>query len=276
MDEYINALNQSHITVNLTIEKLNRILADFKSEIDENKKIIIEANKIDLEYTDKKIDMMELKKIIDIYKIKPISDIRDDKYIVKYAGDPYLTVHLILQAIVQKCNVLLLTDEYMLGVNKILFTIMKKVLKKYKLDESISFYTMMSGKEMKLLEDTNIPIIVIGDSFTYQLLIHKKNVIFYPYNNILLFYECEEFEDLAEYIVNYAYENEYEIEVVEEEEMNDAITEINLETDCDVAIFLVKNSDSENIRNAIKDKKVYINENPFSKATGRIYNYFAE
>lgn len=276
MDEYINILKESHITISIADEKFNKLLSDLKAEIDENKKNIVEANKIDLKYSDKKIDVDELKRIIDIYKVKPASSVKDDKYVVKYAGDPYLTLHLILQTIVQKCNSLLIADEYMLGVNKVLFAVISKVLKKYKLDKAVSLYVMTSGKEIDILKNTNLPIIVIGDSFTYQILEQKSNVKFYAYNNILLFYEGEEFEELAEYIINYANENEYEIELIDEAEIDDVIKEINLEENCDVAIFLVNGEKAEEIRSKVKNKIVYINENPFLKVTGRIYNYFSK
>lgn len=274
MKNCINELKKNNIEENITKSRFSKILSDFKNEIDYNKKKLEAANKIDLEYTNKKIDIKEIKNIIDIYNIPLEAKIKNDKYIVKYVGDPYLTVHLMLQAIVQKVSILLVKEEYMLGTNRILFTIFNKVLEKYNLEKEIILYDTISSKDLKELETTDIPTIIIGDTFTYQTLQHKRNVVFYPYNNILLFYEDESFEELSEHIINYARENEYEIEVLSTEKIDEAIEEINFANNIDVVIWLSKNVESQDIKEKIQNKKVYINENPFTNVTGRVFNYF--
>ena len=74
----------------------------------------------------------------------------------------------------------------------------------------------------------------------------------------------EALEELNRSIYDYASDNFFEVEVLDEEDIEEAIRIINLKKDC-IAVVLTKD---ENLQNVFKEKiknKLYINENSFSK-----------
>ena len=119
-------------------------------------------------------------------------------------------------------------------------------------------------------------IIVIGDTRLYQQLIDDDeiNVKFYPYNNICMFSDDKEFEKLQEAIYIYANENQYEMEILYDEDIEDVIDQINSDDFVDIAILLTKNSyNKELFETLIDNKQVFVNDNPFKQEVGKIYNY---
>ena len=119
-------------------------------------------------------------------------------------------------------------------------------------------------------------IIVIGDTAMYQQLLDDEeiNVKFYPYNNICIFSDNKEFDKLQEAIYIYANENQYEMEVLYDENIESAIEEINANDFVDIAILLTKNdTNKEFFEQLIDNKQVFVNDNPFKQEVGKIYNY---
>ena len=270
----INELKQPAPSYILTPQKLNDIFEDLKKAISENSELIIESNKEDVKVYKKQIKIEEFEKIVDSYKNAESSGVEKSGRIVVYKGDPYLTLHICMQALIEAKKVLLVYDQFMYGVNEVLLQIIRDVLKKYSVSDIINSNKEYSVKAIKELEDIFEEIIVIGDTTMYQSLKTENKIKFYPYNNIILYCEDESLEKIQEAIYIYANENQYEIEILYEDNIEDAIEIINTEDFANIAILLTKYDESrEKFEKEVKYKEIYINTNPFKKEVGKIYNY---
>ena len=124
-----------------------------------------------------------------------------------------------------------------------------------------------------MLSDASCAVVVIGDTETYNVL-KDENVKFYPYNNIALYCDSKELEKLQEAINIYVTENEFEIEILNGDNLENIINLINCDDKKDIAVLLTTNSlNKEEFINKIKEKKTFVNENPFKSEVGTIYNY---
>lgn len=256
------------------MKNLNNFILDLQREFEKNEKVIKKANDIDLEINKNIIEIDEIKKILNQYKNISLINKELSKYIVIYNGDPYLSVNILMQALIGKCQILLLTDEFMTGVNSIIFSIFRNILKKYKLNIFFENQADYSIKQIKDLSKENQQIIVIGNSNTMQSLEELENVKFYPYNNIILYSDNEKYEELQKVIYKYAQEKQYELEIIYEEELEDVVKVINADEFVDTVILLSENEKIKEIFKNIKNKRVFINSNPFTSKSGKIYNYF--
>ena len=117
-------------------------------------------------------------------------------------------------------------------------------------------------------------IIVVGDTTIYQKLKFEENIKFFPYNNIAIYCDSQDLLKLQEAIYIYSLENEYEIEIFYDESIEDVIEEINADEWKNIAILLTKNNSNKEIfEKEIKNKEIFVNENPFKQEIGIIYNY---
>ena len=91
----------------------------------------------------------------------------------------------------------------------------------------------------------------------------------------MLYSDTKGLEKLQEPIYIYANENQYEIEILYEENIDDVIEIINSDDFANVAVLLTRDHQSkEKFEANIKNKEIYVNDNPFKKEVGKIYNYF--
>ena len=258
----------------LTPKLLNEFLLDLKESINENSNFIMGCNREDVKSYKKQIKIKELLSIIETYKNSECLLSEDERKIIIYKGDPYLTLHICLQALIRRNKVLLCHEEFMLGVNEVIVKLFNKLLKEYKifnLIDEVNKYTMKDIEKLKSYYDE---IIVIGDTTSYQLFEDKK-VKFYPYNNLILYCDTDELEKLQEAIYIYANENYYEIEILYEDNVDNVINFINSNDFVNIAVLLTKSQQNkEKFESEIKNKEIYVNENPFKNEVGKIYNYF--
>ena len=97
---------------------------------------------------------------------------------------------------------------------------------------------------------------------------------FYPYNNIAVYCEDDKLKQLEEAIFIYANENQYEIEVVGADALEEAIERINKDEFKSIAVLITQsNENRERFFYEIKNKEIFVNENPFKKDVGKVYNY---
>lgn len=271
----VNNLSEQVSRYALTTKQLNIFLEDLKDLIQLNSKLIINCNKEDVKVFKKQIKLEEFIKIIDSYKNSECILEDDERKLVIYKGDPYLTLHICLQALIKRIKVILIHDEFMLGVNEVLLAIFNEALKEHNIFNLVnreSDYSINKIKEIQKLVDG---IVVIGDTSVFQGLDIEKNIKYYPYNNIMLYCENEELEELQEAMYIYANENQYEMEILYEDTLEEAINIINSDEFVNMAILLTKSEESKmDFETLIKDKDVYVNNNPFKQGVnGKIYNY---
>ncbi len=254
---------------------LNEILDKLKETLIKNSSQILDANKEDVKHNKKQIKIKELLEIVENYRNNECVLNDDERKIVIYRGDPYLTLHICLQAITQRTKVLLIYQQFMLGVNEILLKIINGLLEEYKIFNLIYKFDEFSLKELNKVKTFYDQIIVIGDTTIYQML-NEENVKFYPYNNIGLYCDSEKLEKLQEAIYIYANENEFELEVIYEDSIDEAIQVINSDENKNIAILLTNDeTNKEKFLNQIKDKEIFVNENPFKSEVGKVYNYLS-
>ena len=260
----------------LTSNRINSFLDKLKEIIRKNKELINDANKIDLSHNKKQIKLKEFENIIESYKNTEILTEKESKRkIVIYKGDPYLTLHICLQAVIQNTKLVIINQQFMNGVNSVVIGIFDKLLDEFgvsNLIDSFNEFSINYYSEIKKYYDETI---VIGDSCVYQLLSKtEKNVRFYPYNNIAVYCEDDKLKQLEEAIFIYANENQYEIEVVGADALEEAIERINKDEFKSIAVLITQsNENRERFFYEIKNKEIFVNENPFKKDVGKVYNY---
>lgn len=272
----IESLQEEASRYALTPSLLKEILFELKKKIVAKKDYIINANKEDIKVNKKQIKIKELLKIIDSYENSECVMNSDERKIVIYKGDPYITLHVCLQALTLRNKILIVQNNFMYGVNEVLIKIIETVLNDYKITNLITHCNDYTTKDIFSFKKMFDEIIVIGDTRLYQQLIDDDeiNVKFYPYNNICMFSDNKEFEKLQEAIYIYANENQYEMEILYDEDIEDVIDQINSDNFVDIAILLTKNNyNKELFETLIDNKQVFVNDNPFKQEVGKIYNY---
>lgn len=260
------ALEQCYIVK----EKKLKILNEIRQVFIEDRVKLEEAIMLDLKKWKKKIDIDKMIHIIEQYQQTEKENRQDDrisatsktmnKLVVSYYGDPYVTLHICLQAIIYQKQVLLETGEFMLSANHFIVNIINIILKENHLPKLLIHCIEILDK--KVIVNKNIKTILIGANHYKGTYLGKYTYI--PYNNYIVYCLDEELEELSETIYAYASNNFFETEVLFEEDIEEAIKYINLKKD-EIVILLTKDI---NIQNVCKEKiknKLYINVNPFEK-----------
>ena len=260
----------------VTQNNLNVFLDRLKEVIINNKELISAVNKEDWKHNKKQIKIKELVDIIERYRYIDTSNSKEsERKIVVYKGETYLSLHLCLQAYTQKTKIMAISQSYMSGVNAIIFGIFNQVLKENNIFNLIDNTTNFSMEDFQEIRKYYDSAIVIGDTTIYQLLEkNEEKVKFYPYNNIAIYCEDESLKQLEEAIYIYANENQYEIESIQSDELEDVIGMINNDKFKSMAVLITQNDENrEKFFYEIKNKEIFVNENPFKKEVGKIYNY---
>ena len=259
-EKFLNNIEE----VQISSEKIIRILNEIQETIKRDNKFFKQATNIDFKRWKKNVDFDKLSNIIDKYinlvleEKNKLGIEKAEKVVVSYYGNPYLTLNLCLQAIIYKKYVLLETGEFMLSSNNFIVNMINQILKDNRLPSLLIHCIDIEQKE-KIIEN-NIKTIIIGASNYKAKYLGKY--IYVPYNNYIMYCQDESLEELRNSIYEYASNNFFEMEVLFEEDINEVIENINLEKDC-IAIILTKDANLQNLfREKIKNK-LYINANPF-------------
>lgn len=251
-------------------EKIKKVLEKFKTNLKENQEILENANKIDVQISKKKIKLETLIEIIDNYKEANFRN-QDKNFIVYYKGDPYITINLFIQALLNRSKVILAYDEFMLSINEILVTIFSKTLKEFNIENLIKRCKYDKKEIHELKELLFAEIIGIGDTTMYQIL--EEEGKFYSYYNIMMYCDNEILEPIKDAIYVYSNENNYELEIVYEENIDDVINYMNIVETTNIVVLLSNNKTIINKFRERINKKLFVNENPFIKNYGKIYDY---
>ena len=251
-------------------ENAKKILESLKNNLRANKEILESANRIDVQVSKKKIKLETLIEIVDNYKEAYFKNL-DKVFIVYYKGDPYLTINLFIQALMSRSKIIFAYDEFMLSTNEILFTIFSKILKEYKIDNLINKCQYSKEKILEIKDLLDAEIIGIGDTTMYQVLNEEGK--FYSYYNIMLYCDNEMLVPIKDAIYVYSNENNYELEIVYEDNIEDAINYMNIVETTNIVVLLSNNKNTIKKFKEKINKKLFINENPFIKSYGKIYDY---
>ena len=244
----------------LTEERKVKILNDIKSRIIESKEQLESLNKIDFNHWHKNIDMDELIKIVEKYKNIEVQNRTCQKNIIIYYGNPYLTLHLCIQAFIYKKQLILETGEFMLGINVGIINMINSVLEENRLPKLLMHSIEINEKEK--IAENNIKVIIIGaESKKWE---YEGMCQYIPYNNYLAYCEDGTLIELKDTIYHYACVNLFEMEFLYEDNIEDVIEEMNARKGY-ICLILTRDKEIEKVaKEKIEARGLYINTNPFS------------
>lgn len=251
-------------------EKVKKFFDKFKFNLNKNKEYLSKANSIDIDVTKKKIKLETLIEIIDKYKETDFKNL-DKTFVIYYKGDPYITINLFMQAVLNRSKIVLSQDEFMISTNEILFTIFNQTLEELQIENLVKRCKYNADIISKIKNTLNAELIGIGDTLMYQMLDEEGK--FYPYYNIMMYSDNEMLDPIKEAICIYSNENYYELENIYEENIDNLINYMNMVETSDVVVLLSNNKDTISEFKEKINKQLFINENPFVKSYGKIYDY---
>ena len=262
IDNFLKSLN-----IKIDNNKYLKFLSNLKSEIKDNKNSIKKVNEIDFKYTEKIVNIDKLLKIIEEFEQMKISEKDNfENVFISYSGDPYITLNLCLLAVVKKCKLILDINDKMLGVNKLLVSLVNNSLKEYKIPNIIQMVNLISENDIKNKQDYFYKIIFVDNINTYNLFKKSniKNVEYFPLYSIDMYCDNDEYEELQKKIFEYAYMNGTDIEVYSDYEIDEVIDIINEFGTGNIALLLTKSKDNaDKFKSRIVGKTIFVNENPF-------------
>lgn len=243
---------------NINNENLPRVFMNIEEALEENKKNINELLKIDCKYSKMKTNIEILKTVVNSMKNESIEIHDKQKILINYNGNPYITLNLSIIAMLTRTTIILEFGNQMLGINAFIVKLINNILNEFKTDKLIS---LSNDKEAQQVDK----IICIDNINKYHSYLREgnTNVKFYS-NNYLNFYnDNDEFEEIEKLIYKFSEENQIPIESYSELNVDDAIKMIEKGLGKKILILSNKKETKEAFERNIKNKKLYINKNPF-------------
>lgn len=268
-EELIAFLDEEASRYNLTENDLVRIINSLKEAYKNNYERLIFANKEDLKSYKKQINIRLLLQIIDSYSDKECFLSADDRKLIVYRGDPYLTLNICMQCLTKRIKCVLETSDFMNNVNIEIVRIFNGVLNEYNISNLIYYIQDYSLKTLEDVATKNDEIIVIGDTKKKNELKEqlKREVKFYPYNNMLLYCDSDSLSKLRDAICLYANENQLDLKIYNSNIPIEVFIEEAKQTkDFNKVIILTENVNVIDYCNSkVINKEVFINDNPFKE-----------
>lgn len=247
---------------------LNKIIREFKEELTENKEKIIEIYKVDSKNCMQSINFDTMLDILKTYENEQISKKNKKTIIVAlYYGNPYITINLCIQALLQKKAIIVVTCDSLLGINKFIINIFNTILKKYRINSIIKLFNCVKIDEIKKIGKYIDKIICIGNTNLYYQL--KKQEIekleYIPFKNTAIYCDEDEYSQLQFELYNYLTKIGIEAEICEED-IEEFIEYVNLNNELENIVILSKSNEViQKAKQKIKKHKIYINENPLKE-----------
>lgn len=266
----IDFIKESTKVNNLYLDQtdLNKIIKEFKEVLIENKQKILEIYKIDNKNCMQSINFETMLDILKIYENEEINK-KNKKTIVAvlYYGNPYITINLCIQALLQKKAIMALTYDSLVGINKFIIDIFNFILKKYRIASIIKLFNCVKTEEIKQVEKYMDRIICIGNTNLYYQLKKQdvKNLKYVPFKNMAIYCDEDEYSQLQFELYNYSTKIGIEAEICEED-IEEFIEYVNLNNELENIVILSKSNEVvQKAKKEIKTYKVYINSNPFKE-----------
>ena len=262
-------LNKNVIDFKFSEIECQKLLNKIKDGIKSNEKIIRRINEIDFKHYNKKIDLEKVNNIIEKYRNDKIKNNEKMKrYLVEYNGSIYITIQLCLLAILNKIQIILDINNFLVGLNTIFVDIINQELKKYKIDNLITICDSIDYDEIKKNEKSLDEILCIDDFDIYNDLLDEniKDAKLIKYNSIDLYCDDDDLVELRDMICDYADNNHLQIEVYDDELKEKAADIINKYGEGAIVLLL---SGDENLQKdfteKIVNKQLVINKIPFDE-----------
>lgn len=247
----------------------NSLISKFK----ENEDAIKNVNDIDKKYYDKVVKVEDLVNIAQRYKDKKQEKLGKNLLCI-YNGNPEITLKLCLEAILLKTNFILNIQDFMAGVNKLIVELVNQILKEYKCE--IYLFNLMKNSEIKDMEEKIDKILCIGNTNEFikmsEFGLYKLD--FYPYKSLEIYCENEEYEELQKMVYEYSMTNQYEVEVLLSDSIDNIIGQINEFGNGYCSVLLSKNKEHiKKFKEEVQSEIVCINENPYNKIEFEIKSF---
>lgn len=245
---------------NINNKNLPKVLCAIEKYIQESTVVIDELLETDKEYSTMKIIPKMFIKILDALKLEVLDIKESNKILIKYNGNPYITLNLCILAIITKNEIILDGNQNMYATNKYIVKIVNETLSEFDTDNLI---------ELKddIAEDKNDfdQIICIDNIYLYNKYLRagNSNVKFYGFEYIDFYTDTDEYDDIQELIYKYADENQIAIESYSELGAAEAIKMLEQGLGKKVVVLTDNERTKEEFKAKIKNKKLYINKNPF-------------
>lgn len=245
---------------NIYNNNISKLILTIKNELKGNKQIIEELLKIDCQHCKIKTNLEMLENMLEELKNEKIDIQTGQTVLINYNGNPCITLNLSILAILTQNTIILDNNKNMLGINSFIIETVNNTLKNYKTDKLIYLSENYNPKEID-------KIICIDNINKYNRYLQEKNkkVKFYSFNYIDFYNDSDEFEEIEELIYKYAENNEIHIESYSELDINEAIPMILTGLGTNVVVLTNKEKTKEIFEKNIKNKKIYINKNPFDQ-----------
>lgn len=250
---------------NINNNNLAKVITNIKDKLNEQIEAINQLIEIDNKYCKMKVNVGNLIKILEKFKDEKIDLQKEQKILIHYNGNPGITINLCLLAILTQNIIILESDSNMLGTNKFIVEIINNTLKDFQTDELVYLLDNNQKSIDKIICIDNI------NKYNSYLLEKNSKVKFHSFNYMDFYSDSEEFEELTELVYSFAEENQIPIESYSELEINEAIQMIKNGFGQYVIILTNNKETKEIFEKNIKNKKLYINRNPFAKET-RVLN----
>ena len=264
--------------------------------LDENKKSIEKANKIDVKNNNGfkiNFDMFqklynEINATQDVYRKVLSTNKNENNYLegkqtdnlgticLVYDGNTYCLLELVLKAILTHNSIIITSEsDYMKATNELIVILIQRILEAYSIDKNLIQILYTSGLEELLSNSTSInKVIAIGNrNFQNKIRkISKVEVICKGYNNFDLYIEdltnlsfikkiIKEEENIDIYVksdLKVPFEDYIEVEDIDE-----AISQINFNTSgYSSSIFTDNNQNAAVFLRDVKTKNVSVNSSP--------------
>lgn len=249
---------------NINNDNVINVFLDIEKELQKSNNILNELYKIDSKYSKTSINMQSLIHIINEFKKQKLDLHSDMNILLHYNGEPSVTLNLILLSILTKTKVVLDCNNYFLGINKFLIETVNSILESFQTEKLIFLYDSTSYNQ-----DNVDKIICIDDINRYNSYLRKKEAKakFYAFNYIDFYSDSDEFNFLEELIYKYAEENSIPIESYSELNISQAVEMIKSGFGKKVVLLTKNNITQKLFEENLKNKSLYINENPFDNIT---------
>lgn len=246
---------------NLNSNHIKSIITQFHKTLDSNSSIFDTAISNDYKFTRYKVSKSGIQNIIfsnDIYNI-PLSN---KNVLIRYNGNPYLTLNLILLSLKNNFNILFLPIKKY-SLNSIFIKVFNDILKNMRLYKSLQISTDISDNEIFKFQEKFDELIYIGNVYNYTRFKENINIpITYNGFGTLEVYVDDETNFSKElYELNkYIYENNLDIHYFHSTQLKKAILFENSYNNRYCFIIYSKDLDkAKKIASLINTKFLYIN-----------------
>lgn len=266
MEEF---LNKKIIDFKFNVQEYNKLLNSIINSIKENKSSIEQINKIDLKHYNKEVNIEKLIKIIEQYRNDEIkNDESLKRYVIEYNGNIYLTIQICIWAILNKIQIVLDINNFLVGLNTIIVEIIKKEIKKYGINNLIELYQLVDYEVIIENKEKINKIICIDEKEMYETLKESdiEKVEFLKYNSIDLYCDDDDLVELRDMICDFANSNNIKLEVYDDYNKSQVVDIISKYGEgAIVALLSTDKKLQDEFIEKIENRRIFINKIPFDE-----------